>query len=197
MKIDTRLANNDQENAAPHVTSLDREIPPSRHSVRSNPDFARPSLYSYRRNRLYATLLWTLTSLFAMRVLGQAVQRWMPQPFLPPFNAFQGSGLPYWLLLPAQAMILAVMVRCSRRVQASVFPSGRRSITLLAWLGWIYMTASLGRIAVGLAVPNAPAWFSTWIPAWFHIVLAGFVLCFYYCFRFQHSFITRSREVQQ
>lgn len=188
MKIDTRSANN-QKNAAPHEIFSGGGMLSSRHSVHANPASAR--------NRLYATLLWTLTILFAVRVLGQAVQRWVPQPFLPPFHAFQGSGLPYWLLLSAQVVILAVMVRCSGRVQAGVLPPGRRTITLLAWLGWIYMAASLGRIAVGLAVPDAPAWFSTWIPALFHIVLAGFVLCLHYCFRFQHSFIALSREIQQ
>jgi hypothetical protein len=191
MKIDTRSANN-QKNAAPHGVFSGAGMSSLRHSVHANPAPAR--------NRLYATLLWMLTFLFAVRVLGQAVQRWIPQTFLPPFHAFQGSGLPYWLLLSAQVMLLAVMVRCSRRVQAGVLPPGRRAsrtIALLAWLGWMYMTASLGRIAVGLAVPDAPAWFSTWIPALFHIVLAGYVLCLHYGFRFQHSFIALSREIQQ
>jgi len=35
---------------------------------------------------------------------------------------------------------------------------------------------SVGRIVVGLSVPAAPAWFSTWIPAVFHVVLAAYVL---------------------
>jgi hypothetical protein len=47
---------------------------------------------------------------------------------------------------------------------------------VLLWIGGIYMVGSLLRIAVGLAVPGASAWFSTWIPALFHVVLAGYVL---------------------
>jgi hypothetical protein len=126
--------------------------------------------------RPYAGLLWLLSFLFALRVLGQALQRWLPQPFLPPFNAFQGSGLPYWLLLSAQVAILALMIHVSRGVQAGTLTAGRRIKAALSWFGWIYMTGSLLRIAIGLTLPAAPAWFSTWIPALFHVVLAGFVL---------------------
>ena len=65
----------------------------------------------------YAALLWLLTMAFAMRVLGQALQRWAPQPFLPPFDGFQGSNLPYGLLLSVQLVILVVMMIVSRRVR--------------------------------------------------------------------------------
>jgi drug/metabolite transporter superfamily protein YnfA len=121
-------------------------------------------------------VLWLLTSLFTVRVLGQAVQHWAPRSFLPPFSQFQGSSLPYGLLLSVQLVILALMGFVSWRVQTGTFVPSLRAGTVLAWLGGIYMAGSLTRIAVGLAVPAAPDWFRTWIPAIFHIVLAGFVL---------------------
>ena len=126
--------------------------------------------------RHYSTLLWLLTGLFAMRVAGQAIQRWLPQPFLPSFHAFQGSSLPYWGLLSAQLLILGAMMRTAWRIQMSKLAPSRRAGTVLSWIGGVYMAGALGRIVVGLAVPGAPAWFSTWIPAVFHVVLAGFVL---------------------
>jgi hypothetical protein len=126
--------------------------------------------------RVYAAACWSLSTLFAARVLGQAVQRWVPQPFLPPFNAFQGSGLPYWLLLSFQLVILAVMMRVAWRVQGDRLAPSRRVGLGLAWAGTSYMALALGRIAIGLSLPNAYAWFTTWIPAFFHLVLAGFVL---------------------
>ncbi|MEA3192186.1 MAG: hypothetical protein QOD26_519 [Betaproteobacteria bacterium] len=52
-------------------------------------------------------------------------------------------------------------------------PKGGR---VLLWIGSLYMAGSLLRIAVGLAVPGVPAWFSAWIPALFHLVLASYVL---------------------
>jgi hypothetical protein len=117
-----------------------------------------------------------LTALFATRVAGQAIQRWMPQGFLPQVGAFQGSNLPYWLLLSSQLVILALMVRVCLRMQRRTLVRTPRAGLVLAWLGGIYMALALGRIAAGLAIPDAHAWFRAWIPAFFHIVLAAFVL---------------------
>lgn len=125
---------------------------------------------------LYGSWAWSLAALFAARVLGQAVQRWVPQPFLPSFEAFQGSNVPYWLLLSFQLAILAVMMRVAWRVQTHRLMPRRRAGRWLAGAGGVYMTVALGRIAIGLAVPDAHAWFTTWIPAFFHLVLAVFVL---------------------
>jgi hypothetical protein len=135
------------------------------------------------RRATYAASLWLLTVLFAMRVFAQALQRWAPQPLLPPFDAFQGSNLPYWLLLSVQLVILVVMIVVARRVQTGSLAPRTRAGTVLTLVGWIYMTLSVGRIAVGLSVPTAPGWFSTWIPAVFHVVLAAYVLTLAYYHR--------------
>ena len=123
-----------------------------------------------------AVLAWSLSFLFALRVAGQALQRWMPVTWLPPFGAFQGSNLPYWLLLTSQLLILALMVRFSWRVHAGSLVPNRRAGTVLAWAGGLYLMISIGRIAVGLLVVEAPAWFKAWISAVFHVVLAIYVL---------------------
>ena len=123
-----------------------------------------------------AAACWSLSALFAARVLGQAVQRGMPQPFLPPFEAFQGSATPYGLLLSAQLVILGLMLRVAWRIQTGRLPRSRRAGRWLAWAGAVYMTVAVARIAIGLTVPGAAAWFRTWIPAFFHLVLAGFVV---------------------
>jgi len=117
---------------------------------------------------LSAFLLWLLTFLFSLRVAGQAIQRWAPQSWLPPFDAFQGSNLPYWFLLSVQLAILAAMAFYNLRR-----PAGGR---VLFWFGVIYMTGSLARIAIGLAVPDAHPWFRAWISGVFHIVLAAYPL---------------------
>lgn len=134
------------------------------------------SLLRANRRSILAVILWFLTFLFALRVLAQAVQHWTPQTWLPPFDQFQGSSLPYWLLLSAQVVILALMVRTSRRAQSGALSISRRTGRVLAWVGGIYLLGSLGRIAVGLFWSAAPAWFSTWIPALFHVVLSGFIV---------------------
>jgi len=117
-----------------------------------------------------------LTGLFGLRVAGQAVQFWMPQSFLPTFDLFQGSNLRYSTLLLIQFLILGLMLRTCLRVGGGISVPDRRLGRGLAWFGGIYMAGSVARIAVGIAMPSAPAWFSAWIPAFFHLVLAGFVL---------------------
>lgn len=123
-----------------------------------------------------AALLWVLTVLFMVRVLGQALQQWAPLPLLPSFEEFQGSNLPYELLLVLQLFILAVMVRTAWRIQHLALPPNRSAGRLLWWLGGIYMAGSVARIAIGLLMPGAHSWFEAWIPAFFHLVLAAFVL---------------------
>jgi hypothetical protein len=92
------------------------------------------------------------------------------------FQTFQGSNLPYWLLLSFQLVILFIMVRLVWRMQRGALVPVFRTGKVLLWTGCIYMIVSLGRIIVGAILPDAPAWFSTWIPAAFHLVLAAFVL---------------------
>jgi hypothetical protein len=124
----------------------------------------------------HVALLWLLTAFFATRVAGQAIQLWLPQPFLPAFDAFQGSDLPYSILLSTQLLILAAMARTAWKAQAGDLRPAPRAVAVISWLGAIYMVGSLARIAVGLAVPDSPSWFRAWVPAGFHVVLAGFVL---------------------
>jgi hypothetical protein len=71
-------------------------------------------------------------------------------------------------LLSVQLAILGVMVFCNLRR-----PRGGR---VLLWLGSFYMAGSLARIGIGLALPGAHPWFSAWVPAVFHVVLAAYVL---------------------
>ena len=117
-----------------------------------------------------------MTVLFAARVLGQAVQYWAPLPFLPAFDHFQGSGTPYGLLLAVQLVILGVMVRTAWQVHRQTLVRSARAARVLMWVGGIYLAGSVARIVVGMTVADAHAWFRTWIPAIFHLVLATYVL---------------------
>lgn len=126
--------------------------------------------------RRHVLVMALLTGLFGLRIAGQAVQFWAPQSFLPAFDAFQGSSLSYSTLLLTQLLILALMLRTCLRIGTGISVPDHRLGRGLAWFGGIYMVGSVARIVVGIAAPSAPAWFSTWIPAFFHLVLAGFVL---------------------
>lgn len=128
------------------------------------------------RLRAVTALLWSLTLLFTLRVAGQAVQRWWPQPSLPPFDAFQGSGLPYLFLLSAQLIILVLMVRAALRVGAGTLSPSQGQLRFLLGFGAIYLAGSVLRIVIGVVAPAVSHWFTAWIPAFFHLVLAAFVI---------------------
>jgi hypothetical protein len=117
-----------------------------------------------------------LTLLFAGRVAGQAIQTWAPQSWLPPLERWQGSSLDYSILLGTQLLMLAAMAWASVRAWRGVLRVRPTWGRILAWLGAVYMAGSVARIVIGLVVPGASPWFSTWIPAMFHLVLASFVL---------------------
>jgi ornithine lipid hydroxylase len=124
----------------------------------------------------YSVCLYLLTALFALRVAAQAIQQWVPLIFLPEFGRFQGSNLPYGVLLTTQLLILAAMTWAAQRVGSGRMQPHAGAGRLLLWLGGIYFAGSMLRILVGLTMVDAPAWFTHWIPAAFHLVLAGFVL---------------------
>lgn len=124
----------------------------------------------------YGWALWFLAFAFSLRVVGQAIQRWVPQSFLPPFGSFQGSGLSYGVLLSTQLVFLGFMIRAAWLVQRERLRPNARLGRALAWFGTLYLGGSAARILIGLAVPSAAPWFRAWIPAVFHLVLAGYVL---------------------
>jgi hypothetical protein len=128
------------------------------------------------RNRNYALILACLAGLFALRVMGQAIQSWTPLAALPPFESFQGSRIPYCALLSTQLILIVIMMRVTSRVATGAMPRSARTAHVLGWAGGVYMVGSLVRIAIGLLIENAPAWFSAWISGVFHLVLAAFVL---------------------
>lgn len=117
-----------------------------------------------------------LAALFAVRVVGQALQRWAPQAWLPPADAFQGSGTPYVALLASQLVILALMARFAIRVARGTHPRRPGLGLAMAWLGALYLAGSVARLVIGAAIPSAPPWFHAWIPGMFHLVLATAVL---------------------
>lgn len=128
------------------------------------------------RQRLWAGVMAILAGLFACRVAGQLVQRFLPQPALPAFEQWQGSPLPYSLLLASQVVIFGAMACAIHGAWLGTMRSSLGRARTCAWLGGIYMAGAAGRLAVGLFVPGSPAWFSAWISAGFHVILAAFVL---------------------
>ena len=119
---------------------------------------------------------WAVTVLslaFLGRVVSQAVQKWAPVSFLPPFGEFQGSGLPYPALLTAQIAILAITVAVIARMRRGKSLISPRLIVPVTVAGALYFAVMAVRLVLGLSVLSHSGWFSTWIPTVFHLVLAS------------------------
>ncbi len=123
--------------------------------------------------RRYAWAVAGLSLAFVARVVSQAVQRWAPVSFLPPFDDFQGSGLPYPVLLAAQVAIVALAVVATVRMHPGKGLIGSRLVVPVTAAGAVYFAVMAVRLVLGLSVLSHSRWFSTWIPAVFHLVLAG------------------------
>ena len=126
--------------------------------------------------RFWAATLYLLTGLFTLRVLGQALQRWWPQNWLPPFDDWQGSSIAYPALLAMQLLIVVAMAFASHRAWKGTIRPTRAGMLAAAWIGGLYMAASIARPAIGFLIPDSHPWFHAAISSAFHLVLAGFVL---------------------
>ena len=123
--------------------------------------------------------MWATAGLsvaFLARVVSQAVQNWAPVSFLPPFDDFQGSGLPYSVLLSAQIAILVLLVVVVARMHHGRSLISRRLILPVLVAGGVYFAVMAVRLVLGLSVLSHSVWFSTWIPTVFHLVLASLMV---------------------
>lgn len=134
-----------------------------------------------------AAVSFVLGLAFLARVAGQAVQRWRDVAFLPSQDAWQGSSLPFPALFAAQVVILMIIAAATLRMRAGRSLFGRRWVRPVAWFGFLYFAVMAARLAVGLLGDAgafgdesfaAGKWFTAYLPAAFHLVLASEVMLF-------------------
>jgi len=131
---------------------------------------------SSHEGKIYTYWLFGLSALFSLRVLGQLIQVAFPVGFLPALEAWQGSSIPYGVLLGIQVAIIALVLLLARRIRYGTLIPNRRMGGILLTLGAVYFTVMLARLVLGLTVLSDHPWFAKPIPAFFHLVLAGMVL---------------------
>ncbi len=126
--------------------------------------------------RRYAAWLLALSGLFVFRVLAQLAQALYPLPFLPPFDAWHGAVLAYPALLACQVVIVVALVYVTWRVAAErLVPRSWKSRLCYA-LGVPYFLFMAFRLVAGLTFLADQPWFAKSLPAFFHVVLASFLL---------------------
>lgn len=134
----------------------------------------------------YAKWLWLCASLFAFRVVAQLAALIFKPEFLPAFEAWHGGVLPYPLLLTTQFIILIWLVWTAWQFSHNVIhPRRRLGITVIV-LASLYFFVMLLRLLLGLTILSEHRWFTSYLPVFFHLVLASY-LFLYGHFHFQHS----------
>lgn len=126
-----------------------------------------------------APLLWVLLTLFIFRVLGQIIVLFFAPSFLPSMEEWFSGLVPYPYLLTSQILIIALMIKMTRDVQA------RRNFwgTPEHWLGEalvsfgiVYLSVMIIRYSIRMTLYPLERWTGGSIPIVFHWVLASFVL---------------------
>lgn len=138
-----------------------------------------PSNLTQRQpSRGYVPWFWGLIVLFIVRVIAQPTSLIIKSKFLPSFESWHGGVLPYPVLLISQMLIIAWMVYITRQFHTgSVIPNYRIGKYVLI-IGSVYFLIMLVRLTLGLTILSAHRWFGSTLPAFFHLVLASFLLLY-------------------
>ena len=128
--------------------------------------------------RRCAPWLWLLTALFALRVAAQPAALVVNVTWLPPFDSWHGGVLPYPVLLLAQFAILGWLAWTARRFGSGRIEPSRRLGRASLRFGTVYFVVMLVRLVLGLSVLSHVRWFASPLPAFFHLVLASYVVLF-------------------
>jgi len=124
----------------------------------------------------YLPWLFVLFVLFVLRVIAQLIQKLNSVSFLPPFEKWQSGALSYWWLLFFQVLIIVVLGLTIRGfARQSTVPNRKFGKWVIAF-GFIYLITMAFRLFAAVTFAANHPWFGAKIPAFFHIVLASFVL---------------------
>lgn len=134
----------------------------------------------------YAKWLCLCTSLFAFRVAAQLAALLFKPSFLPAFESWHGGVLPYPLLLTTQILILIWLTWTAWQFSKNNLQPRRRLGMAITILASLYFLLMLLRLLLGLTILSEQRWFASYLPAFFHLVLASY-LFLYGHFHFRHS----------
>jgi uncharacterized protein len=126
----------------------------------------------------YAKWLWLCSGLFAFRVVAQLLSLLFKTNSLPTFESWHGGVLPYPLLLGTQILILIWLARTARLFsQGSIYPRRRLGMAIIIFAS-LYFLVTLLRLLLGLTILSEHRWFASYLPAFFHLVLASYLFLY-------------------
>jgi len=124
----------------------------------------------------YARWLYLLTGLFLFRISAQLIVAVVDVAYLPAFEYWHSGTMPYELLLIFQCLIFFVMVKTAFSFSNNNISPNKIIGEVLLIMGMLYLVTMLLRIVLGLILFTDSRWFTNYIPTFFHIILATYVL---------------------
>jgi len=124
--------------------------------------------------RSRAPLLLALLCAFVLRVTGQVLVLTLHPAWLPPMEQWYSGLLPYPFLLPAQLMLIGVMLSLTARVDrdGGQLPPSASRLRWLTGASYLYAVAMVVRYVAQVTIHPEWRWFGHTIPVIFHLVLA-------------------------
>ncbi len=121
-------------------------------------------------------VLFVCAFLFALRVSGQIVVALYAPRWLPAMQHWYSGLMPYRYLLPAQLVLLALMVLIANdvyRMEGFFADNGWGAFSAPLRIGAAaYFVGMVVRYVLTMALKPERRWFKRTIPIWFHMVLA-------------------------
>ena len=127
-------------------------------------------------SRLTLVLMGVLTAVFVLRVCAQLLQALYPVGWIPEFEDWQSGALPYPILLAGQFGIIGLMSFVLHRVRNGTIRARPWKYRVCLVFGGVYFAVMAFRWLAGLTFMAEQAWFAKSLPAFFHLVLASFIL---------------------
>ena len=129
-----------------------------------------------RREILLLLLMSVLAALFCLRVSAQLLQVIFPVGWIPAFEDWHSGVLPYPVLLASQLCIIGLMSYALNKVRNRTVRPRVWKYRLCFVFGGAYFVFMAIRLIAGLTFLAENAWFSRPLPAFFHLVIASFIL---------------------
>ncbi len=121
-------------------------------------------------------VLFVCAFLFALRVGGQVIVALYAPRWLPAMHHWYSGLMPYRYLLPAQLVLLTLLVLIAydvSRMDGFFADSGWEALSVPLRIGAVvYFAAMVVRYVLTMALKPERRWFKRTIPIWFHMVLA-------------------------
>ena len=121
-------------------------------------------------------ILTILLLLFCFRVAAQLLQKIWDIPLLPEYDTWHSASISYSTLLLSQLIIILLSVVVIMRINQDSYRAHPVRCKIMLWLGWIYFLFMLIRFVLSITVMQSHSWFGATMPAFSHMVLAGFLI---------------------